>query len=273
VVVFPNCKINLGLQVLQKRSDGFHDIETIFYPIPLKDSLEIITTQTPEPVISIYGQPIKGEAPDNLCIKAWYLLKKDFPELPAVHIHLLKNIPMGAGLGGGSADGAFMLQLLNDKFQLGLSSQQLIQYALQLGSDCPFFIVNKPCYATGRGELLETTTITLTGYQLVIVNPGIHINTGWAFTSLNINNTLTKSSVIKEVITEPVTEWKNKLVNDFERPVFEQYPAIKSVKENLYKLGAVYASMSGSGSVVFGLFNAAINLTSGLPVNYTVIRL
>ena len=180
---------------------------------------------------------------------------------------------MGAGLGGGSADGAFMLQLLNDKFQLGLSPQQLIRYALQLGSDCPFFIVNKPCYATGRGELMETIDLTLSGYQLVIVNTGIHINTEWAFTSLNINNTLIKSSVVKEAARQPVAEWKNKLVNDFERPVFEHYPEIKSAKENLYALGAVYASMSGSGSVVFGLFNAATNLTGGLPANYTVIRL
>ena len=259
--------------MLQKRSDGFHDIETIFYPIPIKDVLEIIPAQAKQPTITNYGLPVKGEATDNLCIKAWQLLKKDFPELPAVQIHLLKNIPMGAGLGGGSADGAFMLQLLNNKFQLGLSSQQLIQYALQLGSDCPFFIVNKPAYATGRGEIIEPINLNLTGYQLVIVNSGIHVKTGWAFTSLNINNAPVKKGLVKRLVGQPVSEWKNHLTNDFELPVFEHYPAIKSVKENLYTLGAVYAAMSGSGSVVFGLFSAAVNLTSGLPANYTVIRL
>jgi 4-diphosphocytidyl-2-C-methyl-D-erythritol kinase len=180
---------------------------------------------------------------------------------------------MGAGLGGGSADGAFMLQLLNDKYQLGLTAQQLIQYAVELGSDCPFFIINQPCYATGRGEIMEPVAINLAGYQLVIVNPGIHINTGWAFSCLDINRALTKTGTVKDIILQPVAEWKNQLLNDFELPVFEQYPEIKSVKETLYKFGAEYASMSGSGSVVFGLFNATINLTSGLPAHYTVIRL
>jgi 4-diphosphocytidyl-2-C-methyl-D-erythritol kinase len=274
LIAFPNCKINLGLQVLQKRSDGYHDIATIFYPVPVKDALEIVPPQNTQTLtIHNYGFTVKGEPADNLCIKAWHLLKKDFPGLPAVQIHLLKNIPMGAGLGGGSADGAFMLQLLNDKHQLGLTAQQLIQYAVELGSDCPFFIINQPCYATGRGEIMEPVAIDLAGYQLVIVNPGIHINTGWAFSCLDINRALTKTGTVKDIIQQPVAEWKNQLLNDFEFPVFEQYPEIKSAKETLYKLGAEYASMSGSGSVVFGLFNATINLTSGLPAHYTVIRL
>jgi 4-diphosphocytidyl-2-C-methyl-D-erythritol kinase len=242
--------------------------------VPVKDALEIVPPQNTQTLtIHNYGFTVKGEPADNLCIKAWHLLKKDFPGLPAVQIHLLKNIPMGAGLGGGSADGAFMLQLLNDKHQLGLTAQQLIQYAVELGSDCPFFIINQPCYATGRGEIMEPVAIDLAGYQLVIVNPGIHINTAWAFSCLDINRALTKTGTVKDIIQQPVAEWKNQLLNDFEFPVFEQYPEIKSAKETLYKLGAEYASMSGSGSVVFGLFNATINLTSGLPAHYTVIRL
>jgi len=180
---------------------------------------------------------------------------------------------MGAGLGGGSADGAFMLQLLNDTYQLELSGQQLLQYALQLGSDCPFFIVNKPCYATGRGEIMQPIDLDLSGYQLVMVSPGIHVNTGWAFKNLDAGTGPVKNKLVQEVARLPITEWKNKLQNDFERPVFEQFPAIKEIKENLYALGAVYASMSGSGSVVFGLFTGSQNLTSGLPANYRVIRL
>ena len=274
MILFPNCKINLGLQVLLKRSDGFHDIATVFYPVPLKDVLEIVPLPNETlPVICNYGLPVMGEPNDNLCIKAWHLLKKDFPDLPAVQIHLLKNIPMGAGLGGGSADGAFMLQLLNNKYHLGIKEQQLLQYALQLGSDCPFFIINKPCYATGRGEIIEPVSLDLSGYQLVVAKMDIHINTGWAFSNLRINNTTPKTNSIKEIIAQPLSTWKNKLVNDFEGPVFEHYPQIKSVKENLYTLGAVYASMSGSGSTVFGLFNKTINVTGGLPANYTVIRL
>ncbi len=273
MIIFPNCKINLGLQVLQKRSDGFHDLATIFYPAPLKDVLEIIPAPGQDlPQVYNYGLPVNGEPQNNLCFKAWQLLKKDFPELPAVQIHLLKNIPMGAGLGGGSADGACMLQLLNNKYHLGLSGQQLISYALQLGSDCPFFIVNKPCYATGRGEIMEPISLNLSGYILILADTGIHINTGWAFSNLSLNKSA-KTNSIKENIALPLSEWKNKLVNDFEAPVFEHYPQIKSVKENLYNMGAVYASMSGSGGVVFGLFNKALNFTSGLPPNYTATRL
>lgn len=274
MIVFPNCKINLGLQVLQKRSDGYHDIATVFYPVQLRDALEIVPLgAAQETVIHHYGLPINGSTADNLCLKAWHLLKKDFPGLSPVEIHLLKNIPMGAGLGGGSSDGAFMLQLLNQKYQLNLSGEQLIAYALQLGSDCPFFILNKPCYATGRGELLQPIDLDLSGFQLVIANTGIHVNTGWAFSQLGPGPVATKRKPIAETLREPVTEWKNQLTNDFEEPVFKAHPRIKQVKENLYSTGAVYASMSGSGSTVFGIFNSSINLTSGLPAHYTVIQL
>jgi 4-diphosphocytidyl-2-C-methyl-D-erythritol kinase len=275
VIVFPNCKINLGLQVLQKRSDGFHDIETIFYPVPLKDALEIVVAQkgAQQSTIVNYGTPVKGDATDNLCMKAWHMLKKDFPDLPAVQIHLLKNIPMGAGLGGGSADGAFMLQLLNNKFHLELSPQQLIRYGLQLGSDCPFFIINKPCFATGRGEILETVTIDLSSWQLVLANPGIHVDTGWAFSQLNVNDSLMKPASLKQAIVQPPDTWRHHLINDFEIPVFSKYPHIKALKENLYNMGAVYAAMSGSGSTVFGLFDNKKSLADGLPPGYTNLKL
>lgn len=259
--------------MLQKRSDGFHDIATVFYPVPLKDSLEIVPVKDGDyTTIHNYGLPVKGAAADNLCMKAWQLLKNDYPQLPAVAIHLLKNIPMGAGLGGGSADGAFMLQLLNNRYQLGITKEQLIAYALQLGSDCPFFIEGKPCYATGRGEIMEPAAVDLSGYQLVLASPGIHINTGWAFSQLGITGPA-REAMVKQAVLQPVAAWKQVLKNDFELPVFREYPPIAAIKENLYAMGAVYASMSGSGSTVYGLFNKEINLPAGLPAHHRVIRL
>lgn len=274
MIAFPNCKINLGLRVLQKRPDGYHDIETIFYPVPLKDTLELIPSQNKgQPVIHNYGLPVKGEPASNLCIRAWQLLKTDFPDLPAVEIHLLKNIPMGAGLGGGSSNGACMLQLLNTHFHLQLSAQQLIEYALQLGSDCPFFIINQPAYASGRGEIIQPISLNLSSYQLVLTNPGIHIDTGWAFTQINVNNSLTAGDLLQKSIAQPPETWRHQLLNSFEQPVFEKYPQIRALKENLYRLGAVYASMTGSGSTVFGLFKNKPYLIDKLPAGYTVIQL
>ncbi|WP_462263062.1 4-(cytidine 5'-diphospho)-2-C-methyl-D-erythritol kinase [Ferruginibacter sp.] len=267
MIVFPNCKINLGLHILSKRQDGFHNLETVFYPIALKDALEII----PSPASSIEftgsGLTVDGKEDDNICIKAYQLLKRDFPQLPFIKMHLHKAIPMGAGLGGGSADGAFTLQLLNTKFNLGLSLQQLIDYALQLGSDCPFFIINKPCYATGRGELLEGIDITLADYKIAIVNPGIHVNTGWAFSQITPAEPHKK---IKEIIAQPIASWKAELINDFEAPVFEKYTEIKNIKEAMYNEGAVYAAMSGSGSTVYGIFEKQISLPSFIDKNYFV---
>ncbi len=274
MVVFPNCKINLGLRVLQKRADGFHDIETIFYPVPVRDALEIITLPPAAvPQLTVYGLPIAGDPADNLCMKAWWLLKKDFPTLPAVAIHLLKNIPAGAGLGGGSADGAAMLQLLNRLFQLAITDPQLAGYALQLGSDCPFFILNQPCLASGRGELLSPVPIDLSGHQLVLVNPGIHINTGWAFSQLNVNDLLTDYIPLRQAMGQSPENWPPLLINDFEKPVFEKYPAMAALRENLYRMGAVYAAMSGSGSTVYGLFAKTIQLPADLPAHYRVVKL
>ena len=256
MIVFPNCKINLGLRIINKRKDGYHNIETIFYPIPLKDALEIIEADNENQVeFTCSGLVINGNERDNLCVKAYHLLKKDFSNLPSVKIHLHKNIPMGAGLGGGSADAAFTLQLLNNQFKLNLSVPQLIEYALQLGSDCPFFILNQPCIGTSRGEQLQLITLDLSMYNLVIINPNIHINTGEAFNSLHLLQPNIRTSSLKEIIRQPVESWQHSLKNDFEIPVFEKHPAIKTIKETLYQQGASYAAMSGSGSTVYGLFS------------------
>ncbi|HJU46329.1 MAG TPA: 4-(cytidine 5'-diphospho)-2-C-methyl-D-erythritol kinase [Chitinophagaceae bacterium] len=216
------------------------------------ESISVLPSFSDKITCSVTGLPVNGESQDNLCLKAYHLLKKDFPELPPVRMHLHKAIPMGAGLGGGSSDGAFTLALLNKKFNLGISKEQLAVYALQLGSDCPFFLHNKPCYATGRGEALEDIALDLSHYSFLLVNPGIHINTGWAFS--NIIPRDAKSSRLKEAIQEPISDWKHHLVNDFEKPVFDLYPEIRSIRDTLYENGALYASMSGSGSTVFGIF-------------------
>jgi 4-diphosphocytidyl-2-C-methyl-D-erythritol kinase len=269
MIFFPNCKINLGLYITGKREDGFHNLETLFYPVQLKDALEVIsaTNSTTGIEFTTTGLAVDGNSADNLCVKAYHLLKKDFPQLPPVKIHLHKAIPMGAGLGGGSADTSFMLRLLNDKFKLNLSTSQLLNYALQLGSDCPFFIINKPCFATGRGELLEEITVDLSACKIVLVNPGIHVNTGWAFS--NITPALPVKS-IKEIVQQPVESWKAELRNDFEEPVFVAHPQVKEIKETLYQQGAIYAAMSGSGSTVFGIFSSGKDAVCNYPPHYFV---
>ena len=265
MVIFPNSKINLGLNVVGKRNDGYHDIETVFFPVQLRDALEVIEKEKFE--FSTSGSPIEVETEKNLCIKAYHLLKKDLPHLPMVQMHLHKAIPMGAGLGGGSADGAFTLKLLNKKFELNLSEKQLINYSLQLGSDCPFFILNKPCFATGRGEILEQTGLDLSEFKILIVHPPIHISTAWAFANIN---PLKPAKSIKQIIQQPISSWKAELINDFEKPVFEKYPEIKNIKVKLYDAGATYASMSGSGSAVYGIFRKEKLISISFPDNYFV---
>lgn len=280
MLAFPNCKINLGLNITRKRSDGYHDLETVFYPVQLKDALEIIrqpSTDNYQPStvnqqlslvnFSVSGLVINGPENDNLCIKAYQLLQQDFPDLPRIKMHLHKAIPMGAGLGGGSADGAFALQLLNDKFQLKLTSGQLANYALQLGSDCPFFILNKPCFATGRGEIMQPINLDLSAYQIVVINPKIHIGTAWAFGNIVPQ---TPQQSIKQIIELPIPTWREKLVNDFEKPAIKQYPEIGNIKELLYQYGAVYSSMTGSGSTVYGLFDIQKKIQFSFPKNYFI---
>jgi len=272
VVLFPNCKINLGLNIIRKRPDGYHDLETVFFPINIQDALEVIKSDNTknEVNISLSGTSISGKHEDNLCFKAFALLKKDFPQLPAIMVHLHKTLPTGSGLGGGSADGAFMLKLLNQKFALGLSTEQLLNYALQLGSDCPFFIINKPCFATGRGELLEPVSIDLSGYKLVVVNPAIHVSTSEVFSLIKPS---LHSKSVRQVIQQRVETWKNELSNDFEEPVFEKYPAIETLKSKLYESGAIYASMTGSGSTVYGIFRKETVFKNDLPQIYFVKEL
>lgn len=274
MIVFPNCKINLGLNILRKRSDGYHDLETIFYPLPLTDALEIIENKqagknSAFPFTSS-GLPIAGKPASNLCVQAYRLLKKDFHEIPGLFIHLHKVIPSGAGLGGGSADGAFALKAMNHLLKLGLTTEQLIEYAAKLGSDCPFFIINKPAFAKGRGEKLEELELDLSAYKFVIVNPGIHINTGRAF--LDIIPAIPERS-LKEIIKNPINKWKDELVNDFEKVIFKEHREIVEIKDELYRSGAVFASMSGSGSTVFGIFQKEKELQLSFPVNYFVREL
>lgn len=270
MIIFPNCKINLGLRIAGKRNDGYHDLETVFYPVSIKDAVEVIeNVQHPINNVqcSMSGLPVDGDVENNLCVKAYHLLKKDFPALPPAQMHLHKAIPVGAGLGGGSADGAFTLHILNKKFNIGLTEKQLSVYALQLGSDSPFFILNKPCFATGRGEILEQVNIDLSAYKILIVHPGIHISTAWAF--MNIIPAA-REKTIKEIILQPVVSWKEELKNDFEEPVFSKHPEIKSIKEKLYQTGAVYASMTGSGSAVYGIFEKNKILNFAFSENYFV---
>jgi 4-diphosphocytidyl-2-C-methyl-D-erythritol kinase len=265
MVIFPNCKINLGLHITGKRPDGFHELETVFYPVQLKDILEVVTSTTQH--FQSTGLDIPGNTESNLCLKAYHLLKQDFPDLPSVHMHLHKLIPMGAGLGGGSADGAFALRLLNEKYKLNITTQQLIEYAAKLGSDCPFFIINTACYATGRGEILTPLNLDLSGYRFVLVHPGIHINTKWAFEQIQPG---LPSRSIKEIIQLPIQDWKYYLSNDFELPIKQNYPAIEAIKLALYKDGAIYASMSGSGSVVFGIYPTNANIQLNKQLNYRI---
>lgn len=257
MIVFPNCKINLGLHILQKREDGFHDLETFFVPVDLRDALEILPCKhQTELVISGLSA---GTSEDNLCLKAYRLLKKDHPQLPEIRIHLHKAIPIGAGLGGGSADASFTLELLNEKFAINIPPKKMYEYALMLGSDCPFFLLNKSSLATGRGEELEEVNIALSQYNIALINPRIHISTAEAFKNIVPH---IREKKIKEIINQPIERWKDELQNDFEKYAFEKYPEIRKIKEDLYEGGALYAAMSGSGSTVFGIFKKEV------PVNY-----
>jgi 4-diphosphocytidyl-2-C-methyl-D-erythritol kinase len=250
MVTFPNCKINLGLNVIEKRKDGYHNIETVFFPVQLNDALEIVSSNQKT---QFYNSGISiGNDENNLCMKAVQLIKKDFPQLPELEIHLYKAIPIGAGLGGGSADASFTLLLLNKKYDLKIPDNQLFEYALQLGSDCPFFLLNKTCFASGRGEKLELINLSLSKYKILLINPKIFIPTKEIFKEITPGFPLKR---IKEIIQQPVSSWKDELVNDFEKIAFKNYPELRKIKEELYRCGAKYAAMSGSGSTMFGIFN------------------
>jgi len=252
MIVFPNAKINIGLNVIEYRNDGFHNIESIFYPIlNLFDALEVIETKDNEVHFTSSGIKIPGDKESNLCFKAFQLLKNDFP-IPFIKIHLHKNIPIGSGLGGGSSDAAFMLKALNDLFGLDLSKNQLIKYAKELGSDCAFFIENEAVYAYHKGDEFQGIELDLSQFEIKIEYPNIHVTTAEAYAGI-----IPKLSTInlKELITNPIADWKKGIVNDFEESVFPQHNEISKLKYKMYSKGAIFASMTGSGSAVFGIFN------------------
>lgn len=253
MISFANAKINLGLLITEKRSDGYHNIETIFYPVKLYDVLEISPAHTFSFETVGLSIPTYGK---NLCEHTYDLLSADF-DLKPLAIHLLKNIPIGAGLGGGSSDAAFVLKAINELYKLHLSFEQLENYAEKLGADCPFFIENKAVYASGIGTIFEKIDLDLSHYFIVILNPGIHISTQEAYDNVIPQK---PSSDLKRAIQLPIQEWKYHIVNDFELGIFNKYPAIGQLKHKLYEEGALYAAMSGSGSSVFGIFETEVNL-------------
>lgn len=250
MLTFPNAKINLGLQITEKLSNGYHHINTCFYPIPLKDALEFVPSKK-KTTFNSSGSSIPSDGKDNLVLRAYKLLKKDF-QLPHLSIHLHKHIPIGAGLGGGSADAAFMLKALSDHFQLFLDDSFLESYAAELGSDCPFFIQNKPALASGTGIELEPFELNLSGKHMILVHPGIHVSTQQAYAG--VTPKAPENELKKVLSTLDFSNWKEHLVNDFEESIFHMHPLLRDIKETLYNHGAVYAAMSGSGSSVFGIF-------------------
>lgn len=248
MIFFPPCKINLGLKVVNKRVDGFHNLETVMFILPIFDVLEVVKAD--EFSFTSSGKEIPGNPNSNLCVKAFELLKRE-KNIGNVYIHLYKNIPMGGGLGGGSSNGTYTLLALNSLFELNLNNDELRTYAAELGSDCPLFVENVPQYATGRGEILEPFSLDLKGYYLKIINIGIHCSTKDAFSSLNLKE---NHSDIKAILNQPIETWKEALHNDFEDSIFPLYPHLKELKRKLYTEGAVYASMTGSGSTLFGIY-------------------
>ncbi|NDW10645.1 4-(cytidine 5'-diphospho)-2-C-methyl-D-erythritol kinase [Dysgonomonas sp. 520] len=266
MICFPNAKINLGLNIVSKREDGYHNLETIFYPIAIKDALEIIPSKNGKDSFSESGIKVDSLPENNLVIKALNILREDY-EIPPIDIFLLKKIPFGAGIGGGSADASFMLKLLNDTFSLNISNEELAIYARKLGADCPFFIYNKPLFASGIGELFENVNLDLSKYQFVLIKPNIHISTKEAFALIKPQQ---PEISLKEIASKPVEEWKHLMYNDFEKSIFPQFSEIKKIKNKLYEAGAIYSSMSGSGSSVFGIFEKEVSLDNIFPKEYYV---
>jgi 4-diphosphocytidyl-2-C-methyl-D-erythritol kinase len=255
MIVFPNIKLNLGLHVVAKRADGYHNIETVFYPVEgLSDVVEIVPCKTF--IFKQSGINVEGVEEDNLCVKAYRLLAEKF-DIPPVEIHLHKTVPTGAGLGGGSSDAAFTLLCLNRLFNLNLDAETLKSFAFRLGSDCAFFILNRPSFASGRGEILKEISLDLQRFSLLIVKPQTQVGTAEAYAGIIPRK---PAESLFEVISSPVNTWKNRLINDFESSVFRRFPEIKIIKNQLYEAGAIYASMSGSGASVFGLFEQNVKL-------------
>lgn len=304
MITFPNAKINIGLNVINKRADGYHDIETVFYPVLLQDALEVSLMRPLDPSqwrkrieagflnkpegifarnplrrksdeavpccsLEMTGNEFPYSGPDNLVVKAYLMLQEDF-DLPSIDIKLYKHIPAGAGLGGGSSDCAFMISLLNRRFNLRMRPSLMERYAARLGSDCPFFIANKPSIATGRGDVLTPIALSLRGYTVLLVKPQVSISTAVAYSGITPKQPLIP---LADAIMRPISEWKECVTNDFEYSLFERYPELSQIKEQLYSLGAVYASMSGSGSTIYGLFQTPLdNPSEYFPGMFTCQR-
>lgn len=254
MLAFANAKINLGLFLTEKRTDGYHNLQTVFYPIKLHDVVELLDAN--ETQCTIRGIDIPGSATDNICMKAFEMMQSAY-DLPNQHIVLLKNIPIGAGLGGGSSDAAFLLKLINEKFNLKLTTEQLQGYARTLGADCSFFIENKSVYAIGKGDEFETLEIDLSNYFLVLVKPPVHVSTAAAYEKVTVQM---PEVSLKEIITLPIAKWKDVVKNDFEPSVCSKFPEIDEIKTKLYAAGAKFALMSGSGSSVYAIFDAPVQL-------------
>jgi len=258
MIVFPCAKINLGLNIVGKREDGYHDLETVFYPIPLYDALEIkyMDEKFPSNVacdLKVTGNAVDCDEQNNLVVKAYNLLAKDF-KLPRVHTHLYKHIPAQAGLGGGSSDAAFMIRLLDERFRLNIGNPEMERYAALLGADCAFFIEAEPSYAEGIGNELvpvDGPQGNLNGYYLALVKPDIAVSTKEAYSAITPQKPVKNC---RDIVRQPIETWKDELVNDFEKPIFKIHPELAEIKQKLYDLGAVYAAMSGSGSAIFGIF-------------------
>lgn len=258
MITFPCAKINLGLNIVSKRPDGYHNLETIFYPIPLTDALEIKYMDEKFPSespcdLKITGNDIDCNEEDNLVIKAYQLLAADF-QLPRVHAHLVKRIPTQAGLGGGSSDAAYMIRLLDERFRLNIGIPEMERYAAKLGADCAFFITADPSYAEGIGDVLMPVDVPgagLGGYYLAVVKPSVAVSTRDAYAAIVPK---TPAKCCRDIVRQPIETWKDELVNDFEAPIFAMHPELAAIKQSLYDAGAVYAAMSGSGSALFGIF-------------------
>ncbi len=256
MLVFPNAKINIGLNIVEKRQDGFHNIESCFYPVDWSDALEILPAE--QFSFQSDGIDIPGDVLNNLCAKAYQMLAADYT-FPTVNIHLLKAVPIGAGLGGGSSDAAFTIKALNDLFSLNISLEKQLDYARRLGSDCAFFIENKPLYCFEKGDRFEEISLSLAGKWIVLVNPGLHISTVEAYSGVKPRES---GADLRVLLKQPLPEWKATVKNDFEESLFPKYLVLKKIKEKLYEKGAVYAAMSGSGSTLYGIFEEERDLSS-----------
>lgn len=259
MLLFPNCKINLGLRIVSKRTDGYHDIETVMYPVEnLCDALEILRYDCEDIEFSVSGIRIDGAVEKNICLKAYRVVQREYPQVRGVYMHLHKAIPMGAGLGGGSSDAAYVIRELSDLFGLEIDQSQMERMAAEVGSDVPFFVANRPALATGRGERLEPVDRLLAGWQLVLVKPSVSVGTAKAYAGVTPRRS--ERPLTDILYRTPIEQWRECVVNDFEPSVFARYPIIARIKSDLYRLGAVYASMSGSGSTVFGIFDRTKNV-------------